>query len=174
MAESVLVTEAHTIGGIAVIRSLGRAGYRVVAISAKADALGFYSRFAAKTIHCPAYSADFTPWLRQTIAREQISQIIGSESFLHAIRTDFAEFATLLPISSDPAIVYRAFHKCDVHARMCVVGHTDHLPDSCELRSGQADEDYPIRKPDLVDDRVLAQAWVPGVGAGVGVLAKDG
>lgn len=174
MPECVLVSEAHTIGAIAVIRSLGRTGHRVIAISAKADALGFHSTFATKAMVCPAYDGDFLPWLRSTIASEKIARIIASESFLHAIRPDFAEFAELLPISADPAIIYRAFHKCEVHAHMCESGLTAHLPDSIEIRGDEAAEGYPIRKPHLVDGRVLAQAWVPGVGAGVGVLAQDG
>jgi hypothetical protein len=171
MAECVLVTEAHTIGAIAVIRSLGRAGHCVVAISARPNALGFYSRFASKTLVCPGYDADFPAWLRATIADQSITRIIASESCLHAIRPDFAEFAALLPISQDPAIVYRAFHKCDVHARMLEAGLTDHLPESVV---GGDNDAYPIRKPDLCDDRVLAQKWVPGVGCGVGVLAEAG
>jgi hypothetical protein len=175
MAECVLVTEAHTIGAVAVIRSLGRAGHRVIAISARPDALGFYSRFTDKPVVCPPYDDSFVDWLCGFIKNERIDRIIASESCLHAIRPKFAEFADLLPISADPVIVYRAFHKCDVHAHMCQVGLTSHLPDSIEV-SGDAPvaEDHPIRKPHLVDDRVLAQAWVPGIGAGVGVLAENG
>ena len=174
MAECVLVTEAHTIGAIAVIRSLGRAGHRVIAISARADALGFYSRFASSHIVCPPYDGDFVPWLRRCVAEESVTRIIASESCLHAIRADFAEFAELLPISDDPAVVFRAFHKCDVHAHMVEQGLTEHLPDSIVLRGDATNPDYPIRKPDLCDDRILAQKWVPGIGVGVGVLAQNG
>ena len=48
-ALSVLVPEAHALGMLAAIRSLGRAGYGVHAASPQADAIGFASRFAANS-----------------------------------------------------------------------------------------------------------------------------
>ncbi len=52
----VLVTDAHTLGSLAVIRSLGRAGYPVHACSQQLDALGFFSTFSSKHVVYPSYS----------------------------------------------------------------------------------------------------------------------
>src|SRR3546814_17209475 len=52
---SVLVPEAHALGLLAAIRSLGRAGYRVHAASPRPDAIGFASRYCTTRARCPAY-----------------------------------------------------------------------------------------------------------------------
>ena len=52
---AILVTEAHAIGSIAVIRSLGRAGYVVHACSSDSGALGFKSSFTNHSVQCPDY-----------------------------------------------------------------------------------------------------------------------
>ena len=65
-AKTVLVPEAHTLGAIGAIRSLGRAGYTVVAMSPEPDALGFRSRFAARAELSPRYDApDYIEWLER-------------------------------------------------------------------------------------------------------------
>ena len=52
-APSVLVTDAARGSALAIIRSLGRAGYRVVAADASPRALGFRSRFAHARVVTP-------------------------------------------------------------------------------------------------------------------------
>jgi len=112
---SVLVPEANALGMIGVIRSLGRAGYRVHTCASQADALGLRSNFAHKSIVCPSYSDEsFLPWLRNYVQANGIQVIIPSEGFVHAIRSVFDELQPLMPVAEDPAIVYRAFSKVDV------------------------------------------------------------
>ena len=64
----VLVPEAHAIGMIAVIRSLGRAGYPVHAAASRPDALGLQSKFAAHAVHFPLRRTSYTS--RKGINRE--------------------------------------------------------------------------------------------------------
>src|ERR1700757_2966158 len=110
----VLVAEAHSLGSIAVIRSLGRAGYFVHACSHRADALGFYSRFTHTWVVCPAYhDPTFLDWLRRYIRQHRIRAIIPSEDLLLAVRTSFSEFSPLLPYSSSESVVYAAMSKAD-------------------------------------------------------------
>ena len=126
---AVFVDAAHTIGAVAVIRSLGRAGYRVIAASAERDALGFYSNHCDKALIAPAFTSEaFVPWMRDTVSRENISLIIPSESFLLGIRSDFAEFVHLLPVPADEPTVYRAFGKWDLCRSMDMAGLRENLP----------------------------------------------
>jgi len=140
-SRSILVTEVSAIGMIAVIRSLGRAGYRVHACSADAEALGLQSRFAACRVVHPDYDDPrFLAWLEAYVAREGIAAIIPSEGFLHAIRPAFVQYAPLLPLNADEGSVYRAFSKYDVHAAFeAAPGEAkllDHLPQILLLNEG--------------------------------------
>jgi predicted ATP-grasp superfamily ATP-dependent carboligase len=111
----VLVAEAQSMGGVAVIRSLGRAGYQVHALGDKPDALGFYSRFAAA--HAVGPDCDdpaFVPWFREYVARHRIRVIIPSEGILLSLRSALDEFAPLLPVSTDTAALYRGLSKVDL------------------------------------------------------------
>ena len=110
----VLVTDAHTLGAIACIRSLGRAGYVVHACSERQNALGLFSRFASATVICPPYSdAHYLDWLRTYIRENQIRVILPSEGFLLAVRKDFSTIAPLLPFSSSEDVLYSAMSKSD-------------------------------------------------------------
>jgi len=110
----VLVAEAHTLGSIATIRSLGSAGYPVHAVSHRSDGLGLYSRFAQAGVVCPGYDdPSFLDWLRCYIKKNQIGAIIPSEGLLLAVRSSFSEFASLLPYSSSESVVYAAMSKAD-------------------------------------------------------------
>ena len=96
--KAILVVECYALGMIAVVRSLGRAGYRVHAVSSQADALGFHSTFVARHAQHPAYgSAEFIPWLDNYLAEHRIAAIIPSEGFLHAIAAHYDKYRTLLP-----------------------------------------------------------------------------
>ena len=115
-SKRVLVTEADTLGSIAVIRSLGRAGYQVLACSPKPKSLGFESCFVSYSEINPAYEdrLRFLDWLRSFTKEHAIDVIIPSGSFLVAIKPVFSEFAHLLPCSHDEEIVYRCFSKYDL------------------------------------------------------------
>ena len=139
----ILVTDVHALGAIAVVRSLGRAGYRVHACDSDSNAVGLQSRYVTASIVAPDYSdAAFIDWLRRYLSENSIRLIIPSEGFLHAIRPWFSEFQRFLPLSDDPEIVYRAFSKIDVSdcfsklstaANIC-----EHLPPTLIVREGDA------------------------------------
>jgi hypothetical protein len=85
-AYPVLVPQAGSIGALAVIRSLGRAGYPVHAVDAQSDAVGLRSTFASRAqIHPPYTSESFLPWLRAYISNNGIRSIVPSESFILAV-----------------------------------------------------------------------------------------
>ena len=111
----VLVTEAESIGSIAVIRSLGRAGYRVHACSTEADALGFQSNHAKVAALCPPYrNGAFVDWLRQYVQSHGIRVLIPGEQTLLGLRSAFAEFSPLFPFGNEAEVVYRGMSKFDV------------------------------------------------------------
>ena len=113
----ILVTEASAIGMIAVIRSLGRAGYQVHACSSDPHALGLRSRYATQSAVHPDYDDPrFLAWLEKNVAEHGIAAIVPSEGFLHAIRPVFATYAPLMAMSQRENDAYCAFSKCEVHA----------------------------------------------------------
>jgi len=98
MNKVAMVVDAHAVGMIAVIRSLGRAGYSVVAIDENPKALGFKSNFVAESYCCPPlYSSKFVPWLSGFIAEHGVDVIVPSEGFLHSIGEHYEEYSRLLP-----------------------------------------------------------------------------
>lgn len=110
--DHILVPQAESFGTIAVIRSLGQHGYKVHATSSKKQALGCQSNFAYMSHTSPDYEdSSYYAWLLNLIHKQQIKAIIPSEGFLLAIKDCFSEFAHLLPISSDPDIVYGCLSK---------------------------------------------------------------
>ncbi len=113
VASPVLVTDAHTMGAIAVVRSLGRAGYPVVAASDRRDALGLRSRFAAETRDAPSYDDPqaVVDWLARTVAETGAVAVVPSESLLLAIEPRFDEFSHLLPFRRDARTVYDGMSK---------------------------------------------------------------
>jgi len=114
-ALSVLVPEAHALGMLAAIRSLGRAGYRVHAASPQPDAIGFASRFSLARTVCPALGDPaYAGWLRGYVAAQGIGAIVPGGAFLLAIEASFEEFRHLLPIAQDRQVVYRALSKVEV------------------------------------------------------------
>jgi predicted ATP-grasp superfamily ATP-dependent carboligase len=111
----VLVAASQSMGGIAVIRSLGRAGYQVHALGDQSDSLGFYSRFAAMTAIDPdGDESAFVPWLRDYVGRHKIRVVVPSEGMLLALRSHLGEFAPLLPVSPDAEVLTRGLSKVNV------------------------------------------------------------
>ncbi|HEY9547910.1 MAG TPA: hypothetical protein VIR45_00285, partial [Kiloniellaceae bacterium] len=114
-ARAVLVPEAHALGMLAAIRSLGRAGYRVHAASPQPDAIGFASRFCAVRERCPAYDDPaYAGWARGYVGAHDIAAIVPGGAFLLAIEDCFDDFCHLLPLAGDSRIVYRALSKVEV------------------------------------------------------------
>lgn len=110
-----LVPEAHALGMLAAIRSLGRAGYRVHAASPQPDAIGFASRFCAVRTRCPAYDDPaYAAWASGYVAEHGIAAIVPGGAFLLAIEACFDGFRHLLPLAQDHHIVYRALSKVEV------------------------------------------------------------
>ena len=126
----VLVPDAHAIGSIAVIRSLGRAGYQVHACASNPDALGLQSRYASVGVHCPAYTDPaFHDWLSTYVADHRIESIVPSEGFLLAVRPHFERYAPLMPIPGDADKVYHSLSKSAVLASLLSTPETAaHLP----------------------------------------------
>lgn len=132
---SILVPDAQTRASLAAIRSLGRAGYDVHAVSADADALGLKSRFADATAVHPAYDdAAFRTWLRAYADRHDIAMIVPSEGVLIALRPVFDEFKALLPVTDDQTALYRGFSKTETVQAFLdadpALGLMDHHPAS--------------------------------------------
>lgn len=137
----ILVPEAHALGAIAVIRSLGRAGYQVHACDADVNALGLRSNFAtSRAVYPPYGDPAFISWLRSYIQQASISLVIPSEGFLQAIAPEFGSFSALMPLSSDASIVYRGFSKIDAITHLeSLPGQNDisrHLPPTLVIRRG--------------------------------------
>ena len=112
---SILIPEASASGMIAVIRSLGRAGYSTHAVSSSEDALGLYSNFAVATAVHPPYGADeFVQWLRSYIHDNSIDLIVPSEGFYLAIQSYYDEFASKIAVGSGYDSVYQCLSKTSV------------------------------------------------------------
>ena len=112
---AIFVPDAQARAMIAAIRSLGRAGYRVHAGSSEPDALGLKSAYAATTVvHPSIYHPSFVPWLRDYVRQHDIKMIVPSAGVLYGLKSAFAEFKPLLPVSGDEQVVYDCFSKIKV------------------------------------------------------------
>jgi len=127
---TVLVTDADTLAGIACIRSLGRAGYHVLAASDHADALGLRSRQAHVRLERPAVTDEaFLPWLRNIIRAHDVGLIIPGQAVLCALRGTFEEFAPLLAYAPDRETIDCGLSKYDLFTRLqSSVDSAAHLP----------------------------------------------
>lgn len=115
MKISVLVPDAHTRACIATIRSLGRAGYIVHACSSNSNALGLQSKFASyAAVHPEFGQSSFIEWVREYVAKHNVTMIVPTEGILRALKPVFAEFRHLLPVSDDENVVYDCFSKTEV------------------------------------------------------------
>ena len=113
----VVVADVHAIGMLAVLRSLGRAGYVTHGYSSHPGALGLHSRYNRQPVQAPPYDApDFADWLHRYLVTHDIGALIPTEALLIAIRGRLEEFRRWLPLLPEPAVVYRCLSKCDVLA----------------------------------------------------------
>ncbi len=99
---TVLVTDAGRGSAIAIIRSLGRKGYHVIAADFDPKSLGFRSRFAHEHLVYPAPEAaprEFCDCLLETVKTKHVDLIIPATDLtiqpLAASRSAFAEFTRL-------------------------------------------------------------------------------
>jgi hypothetical protein len=139
---NVMVTHAHAIGNTAVARSLGRAGYRVHALTDVADAVILRSRFVAVPVVTPSYSSpDFGDWILDYVGRHDIRVIIPSEGFLVATREQFGRLQPLMPLPRDWAVVERSFSKTEYFDAFLRSGDPrlrEHIPPSHVVWRGEA------------------------------------
>jgi len=111
----VLVADVQALGMIGVVRSLGRSGYRTHGYSSDASALGLRSRYNCRPVVVPRYDdATFLPWLREYVRANRIRALVPTEGCLLALRPVIDEFAHLLPLAPNPAVIYRCLSKFDV------------------------------------------------------------
>jgi len=210
---NILVPEAHAVGAIAAIRSLGSAGHQVHACATNANALGLSSKLAAHSVVCPDYGdGDFIPWLRDYVREHDVGAIVPSEAFLLAMRPAFSEFSHLLPVPRDEELVYRALSKYDAFHVLRGAPGAEHIPptlfvsddqplpsrsdletlgaplyikvDGCHARGREGSAIHKVldakKALHLIEDllarfrKVLVQGHVPGIGAGVYFLLRDG
>ena len=121
-AYAVLVPSAHSTAAIGVIRSLGKAGYRVHAAAAEPVALGLRSRYAAqRVVHPPTGSPAFASWFADYVQRHQIAMIIPGGGF-HPSHPVLRDYARLFPIGSDPAALEATLSKAELFARLAKGG----------------------------------------------------
>lgn len=119
---NVLIVDANALGMVAVIRSLGRAGYKTFAISGKNDAIGFSSTYASEYAINPPYSSEsFIPWLKKFIKENAIELIMPSEGFLHAIQAHYQNFKPYIAdaVSTD----VWSLCMCKVDTQRCLEAH---------------------------------------------------
>jgi hypothetical protein len=163
---NVMVTHAHAIGNTAVARSLGRAGYRVHALTDVADAVVLRSRFVAVPVVTPPYgSPDFAGWVLDYVKRHDIRVVIPSEGFLVATRSVFEQLRHLLPLPADWSVVERSFSKTryfDTFLRHDDPRLREHIPPSLVVWRGEPSPDdgqlaalgspYYVKADEVLDD----------------------
>lgn len=126
----VLVVDAQALGMLGVIRSLGRAGYRVHAASSDPAALGCSSAFAAaRAVHPPYGSTGFLQWLHGYVAEHRIEAIVPSEGFLHAISGAYEQYRHLMPDAVPLEVWARCLSKVESQLQLLRVDpHYTRLP----------------------------------------------
>lgn len=131
-----LVPESHAMGSLACIRSLGRAGHTVIAMSEKPNAIGFYSKFCHSHVLVPRLSsheaAAFSGWLMSLVEQRDISFIIPSEGLLTSLGEEVQRFAMLLPLGRDPECAQRYMKKFELFKTFLATEDEtrDHLPET--------------------------------------------
>ncbi len=124
----VLVPQADSLGTVAVIRSLGRAGHRVHAASVRADALGLRSRHVHRAVVSPPYAdPGYARWACEYVRANAISAVVPSESFLLALGPARAELLPLVPFAPDERTVLDAMSKYALFENLLARG-APHLP----------------------------------------------
>ena len=104
-----MVAGAQTMGALGVIRSLGRAGYRVHAASTDTEAIGLKSRFAShRAVHPSAQDPSFESWVRGYIEANEIKMIIPGSQISVNWLAELSADQHLFPASRDDEIRRRS------------------------------------------------------------------
>ncbi len=114
--QTILVVDANVMGSLACIRSLGRAGHRIIATSESPRAIGFDSRYTNVSLVQLPYSpsSSFVEWLNRLIEQYDIDCIIPTEGLLLAIKPWITSYQHLIPVPQGEEEMYRAFSKFDL------------------------------------------------------------
>lgn len=112
----VLVPEAHTIGSIACIRSLGRAGHQVLAMSSNNNALGFLSRYCHERVLLPP-RLDGEPLgqkLLEIVQEQDVDLVLPSEGIVTALGSRIHALGRRLPCGPEPLRLQRYIEKFEL------------------------------------------------------------
>lgn len=165
MKPAILVPDVQTRAQLAALRSLGRAGYETHAVAADTQAMGLRSTFARHTATHPRYGDPaFCDWLAAYVKANDIRMIVPSGGLLSAVRERFAEFSSLLPVASDPAIVYAGGDKIAAYDCWRAAGLLDHHPKTLVVRAGETPDLSGFPLPIYVKGGRGADGEVVGVG----------
>jgi hypothetical protein len=112
----IFVPDAHAMGSIACIRSLGRAGHTVVAAAQHADALGLRSRFCSHAVlQPPGLTGDgYRRWLDALVREHRIELMVPSEAMATALGASIVDYAPMLAGGPDPTRMVRFMSKFEL------------------------------------------------------------
>lgn len=137
----ILIPESQAMGSVACIRSLGRAGHTVIALSPDPVAWGFASRFCDETVVQPSgLSGDaWARWLANLVASRQIDLILPSEGLVAALGPAISQFSNHLPVGPDAQRLERFISKFELFTHFETAGDAElrrNLPPMRLLRDG--------------------------------------
>lgn len=104
-----MVAGCHSTGALGVIRSLGRAGYTVHAVSTAPDAIGFLSNFAQyQVIHPLSDNPEFAKWFETYISTHQIKLIIPGGAISPGGNPIIDQYMHLFPIRNNKTVLNKS------------------------------------------------------------------
>ena len=110
---TVLVTDARLGSAVSIIRSLGRRGFRVIAVDSDPRSPGFYSRYAAETVRCPpprTESKGLVATLRRVAAEREVDLIIPvTDDVILPLSEARESFEGICAIALPPGETWRRF-----------------------------------------------------------------
>jgi hypothetical protein len=141
----ILVPEAHAMGSIACIRSLGAAGHDVIATSSQADALGFRSRYCRASVVWPSGpAAAVREASLATISDHRVDLVLPSEGLVAAFGDELTAIAGKLPCGPYPGRLQRFVSKHELFKLFLSANDPalrEHLPRTEFVVAGQPCDD---------------------------------
>lgn len=105
-SKHIMVAGCHSIGALGVIRSLGRAGYIVHAVSASSDAIGFHSNFAQyHETHPLENDSEFASWFETYIRTYRIELIIPGGAISPGGHPIIDKYMHLFPVRNNETVM---------------------------------------------------------------------